>query len=119
MTTPTATRVEIRPNGEVIRTEVPLSQEQIDARASAKVVPSSVTMAQAREALRRAGVLAGVDAAIGAIPDADQRQAAEIAWEYAPTVGRTGALVSMLGAQVGLTEDQIDDLFIAAAEISF
>ena len=54
-------------------------------------VPQSVTMRQARLALLGAGLLDDVDAALAAIPDATQRRAAQIEWEYAATVERISA----------------------------
>jgi hypothetical protein len=79
-------------------------------------VPSSVSMRQARLALLGAGALAGVDAAITALPE-PTRTAARITWEYSGEVQRHNGLVSQLGPALGLTEAQIDALFIAAAAI--
>jgi hypothetical protein len=72
------------------------------------VVIASVTMRQARLALHRAGLLDQVDAAI---TDAEAR----IEWEYATTVERNSPLVQNLAAGLGLTEQQLDDLFTQAA----
>lgn len=77
-------------------------------------VPQSVTLAQARVALRRAGLFEQVDAAIHAAGGE-----ALDAWEYSNTVARQGALVMALGSQIGLTGRQIDDLFTTAAAIEF
>lgn len=75
-----------------------------------------VTMAQARIALTTAGLFNTIDAGLQALPE-PQRTVALIAWEYAPTVSRTGALVTTLSKQFGMTEKQLDDLFTAAAAI--
>jgi hypothetical protein len=77
-------------------------------------VPQSVTMRQARLALLGAGMLDSVGAALAAITDPAMRQAAEIEWEYAAEVERNAGLVQMLGPALGLTEAQLDALFIAA-----
>lgn len=74
------------------------------------VVVTSVTMRQARLALHRTGMLSQVDAAI---TDAEAR----IEWEYAQTVERTSPLVTHLAAGLGLTEGQIDELFVLAATL--
>ncbi len=74
-------------------------------------VPERVDMAQARLALFQAGLLSQVDAAIDAIPDPTQRETARIEWEYRTTVRRDSQLVAGLGASLGLTDEQIDDLF--------
>jgi len=80
-------------------------------------VPASITMRQCRLQLLTIGMLDDVDAAINAIPDEGQRRAAQIEWEYAAEVWRTSAWVTNLGAALGLTEAQLDDLFIQAATL--
>lgn len=78
----------------------------------AVVVPAAVSMRQARLALLEAGKLADVEVAIDAIPDATQRAAAQIEWEYAGEVRRDSQLVQTLGPALGL---DLDALFVAAA----
>lgn len=80
-------------------------------------VPQSVTMRQARLALLGAGLLDDVAAAIAAIPDPVQRKAAEIEWEYAQTVDRNSPLIQQLAPALGMTEAQMDELFVAAARL--
>jgi hypothetical protein len=80
------------------------------------LVPDSVTMRQARLALLQAGLLSSVDAAIDGLPEPD-RSAAKIEWEYAAVVQRASGLVPAMGAALGMTEAQIDDLFILAATL--
>ncbi|WP_313135526.1 hypothetical protein [Stutzerimonas nitrititolerans] len=79
-------------------------------------VPQSVTMRQARLAMLGAGILDDVETAIVAM-EGDEGRAARIDWEYALDVRREWPLINSLGSQLGLTEQQIDDLFIAAASI--
>jgi len=79
-------------------------------------VPQSVTMRQARLALHAAGLLTLVDAAIAGMPEPD-KTAASITWEFAATVDRGFGMVPQLAAALGMTETQIDDLFIAAAKL--
>lgn len=81
---------------------------------AAHPVPYVVTMRQARLALLAAGKLSGISAAIDAIPDAAQREAARITWEYSTEVQRHNGLVAQLGPALGLTEEQVDALFVAA-----
>jgi len=76
----------------------------------------SVSMRQARLALHAAGLLTSVDAAIAAMPEPD-KTAAQITWEFAQTVDRGFGMVPQLAAALGMTETQIDDLFIAAAQL--
>jgi hypothetical protein len=79
-------------------------------------VPQQVTMRQARLALLQAGLLSSVDAAIDGLPEPD-RSAAKIEWEYAAVVQRASGLVPAMGAALGMTEAQIDALFILAATL--
>ena len=79
-------------------------------------VPQSVTMRQARLTLLGAGLLSQVDAAIASLPS-PQKEAAQIEWEYAAVVQRNSGLVPAMAQALGMTESQIDDLFIAAAAL--
>lgn len=78
------------------------------------LVPVSVTPYQARIALLNAGLLASVETVM-ADPGTDQ--AAGIAWEYATAIERDSPFIAALAPALGLTEEQIDGLFIAAAAI--
>jgi hypothetical protein len=86
-----------------------------DAAALPVSVPQAVSNAQARAALRAAGLIATVEAAIAAGGNA----AIHDAWEYSPYIERNSALVQALAQQLGLTAAQVDALFIAAAKVDF
>ena len=92
-----------------------LSPEEIQANQKA-LVPSSVTMRQARLALLGAGLLASVDAAIDSLPS-PQKEAARIEWEYATEVQRSSGLVPMMVVALGLDDAALDALFIGAAAL--
>lgn len=77
-------------------------------------VPQSVTMRQARLALLQAGKLSAVDAAIAGMVGVEG-DAARIEWEFSSEVKRNQPLVLALAPVLGMTSDQIDQLFIAAA----
>jgi hypothetical protein len=79
-------------------------------------VPDSVTMRQARLALFGAGKLAAVDAAIASMPS-PYKEAAQIEWEFSGEVRRRQPLVLQLGPALGLTTEQIDNLFRQAATL--
>ena len=89
--------------------------EEIEEQRKAQI-PASVTMRQARLAMLGAGILDDVEAAIAAM-EGDEGRAARIDWEYALDVRRDWPLINALGSQLGLTEQQIDDLFVAAAAV--
>ncbi len=80
------------------------------------VVPAVITMRQARLALLGAGMLAAVDAAISSMPS-PMKEAAQIEWEFATEVRRQAPLILQLGPALGLTDAQIDALFIAGAGV--
>ena len=99
----------------VVRAVVAWTADEIAAYRKS-LVPEIVTMRQARLALLAAGLLDDVEAALSGM-DGAQGQAAKIEWEYSQEVWRSKPFVQMLGAAIGLSELQIDDLFITAAGI--
>jgi hypothetical protein len=76
------------------------------------VVPSVITMRQARLALLQAGLLGSVNTAM---EQADQ--AAQIEWEYATQVIRTDPLVQAMQAGLGMTDADTDALFTLGATL--
>ena len=75
-------------------------------------VPQVVTIRQAKLALLQAGLLDDVDAAV-----AQADRATQIEWEYATEVRRDWPTLLTLQTALGLTEQQVNDLFISAALI--
>jgi hypothetical protein len=75
-----------------------------------------ITMRQARLALLQAGLLDDVQTAINTMSE-PTKTAAIIEWEYSGSVLRHNGFVSVLGPLLGLTEQQIDDLFILASTL--
>ena len=71
-------------------------------------------MAQARAALSRAGLLAAADAAAAALGSE-----AAIAWQFSTTIGRASPALAAVQARLGLSDAQVDALFVAAAAIAF
>jgi hypothetical protein len=95
-----------------------LLPESTDDLPELPTVPVSVTARQIRLWLVRHGVsLAAVDAAIDAIPDAQQREDCRVEWDYAPWVERTHPMLVPLAAALGLGESQVDEAFREAASI--
>ena len=80
-------------------------------------VPARVTMRQARLALLAVDLLDNVEAAIAAIPDATQRRAAQIEWEYAQTVDRNSSFTQQMAIGLALSAEQLDNLFTQAANL--
>lgn len=73
-------------------------------------IPVSVTPRQARLALLGAGLLDQANAAVAAADKATQ-----LTWEFAAEIDRSSTMVASLGASLGLTSAQIDNLFIRGA----
>lgn len=95
------------------RDATPDEVAEIEARKTAPpTVPQSVTMRQARLALLSAGLLPSVTTAINAAGES-----AKIEWEYAQEVQRASGLVPAMATALGLTESQIDTLFIEASSL--
>lgn len=91
------------------------TQEERDAAIAAALkarVPTSVSMRQAELALLAAGLLDDIEALIASLPREDQ-----ITWKRATVVERPNPLVAYVQNINGLTDLQIDDLFIQAATL--
>jgi hypothetical protein len=78
-------------------------------------VPQQVTPYQARVALLQAGLLDTVNALMAS---EETPAAAKIAWEYATYIERTSPFIQALAPALGLTEQQIDNLFLAAYQVA-
>lgn len=86
--------------------------------ALAPIVPDKVPMASARIALLRNGITTDkVEAAIAGMADEQARAEALIAWEYRTEIHRAAPLVAALAPALGLTDQQLDDLFRQAESI--
>lgn len=77
-------------------------------------VPASVTNYQARATLIANGQFSAVDQAI----HASGNQVAIQAWEYANIFNRTDQFVTSFASILGMTEAQVDQLFIAASQVN-
>ena len=75
-------------------------------------VPESVSPLQARKALRQAGVLSLITAALESASEETRE-----AWEYATEIRRDNPFVCGVASSVGMTGEQIDDLFRLAATL--
>lgn len=87
-----------------------------DLTAEEKRQSMKVTMRQARLALHQEGKLDLVADAINLIPEPD-KSLISIEWEYASTVERTSPWMSTMGSALGLSEEELDDLFVLAATL--
>lgn len=76
------------------------------------VVPESVATHKMLIAMDAAGMLESVQALVNAVGGA-----LKIAFDRAPQIHRASPMVAGMAAQLGLTSEQVDALFIAAAAI--
>jgi hypothetical protein len=79
-------------------------------------VPKAITMRQARLVLFTAGLIGAVQTAINSLPSPDKEKA-QIEWDYSNEVLRHNGFVATLGPALGLSEAQIDALFITGAAL--
>ena len=78
-----------------------------------KTVPKSISNSQARQALALGGLYATVNNAIVTGTD----EALQIRWEYEVIIKRDDAGLIAMATALGLTEKQLDDLFILGATL--
>ena len=76
------------------------------------VVPYEITAFQAKAALLNAGLLAGVTTYMTTAPAFDQ-----LAWASSTTFQRDSITLNRAAAALGMTSNQVDQLFIEAARI--
>jgi hypothetical protein len=88
--------------------------EVLELAPAPVVVPASVTPRQLRLALLGAGKLDQVEAFVASD---EAPKAAVISWEYATEFLRSDPMLGQFAAMLGLTDEEVDGLFIAAAQI--
>lgn len=74
-------------------------------------VPATITALQARLVLASMGALDAVEAFVG------NDRAAQITWEYATVIERSSPLVAGAASALGMSDEQMDDLFRTAAAL--
>jgi len=75
-----------------------------------------LTMRQTRLALRNAGLLSQVESTIANLPT-EEKEVAEIEWNHADRVYRTSEWIQNIATELGLTENEIDELFYSAYDL--
>ena len=102
----------------VTPTNVVTVQDQKDAKTTADLLAKRqkriVTMRQARLALAQENKLQLIEDAIALIPEPD-KTAISIEWEYASTVERLSPWIDIMASAPGMTEVEMDALFVLAA----
>lgn len=101
--------------------QVPLTPEETtlrQAEADTPRVPLSITPRQLRRWLIAHDLLATVEQALAAIPDAQQRALAQADWEYATTIERHHPQTLAIAALISMTSAEVDTLFLEAAQVA-
>jgi len=78
-------------------------------------IPQTVTRFQALAVLAAGGYLDTVRTYINTL---DQNNVQRLAWENATDWERTSPTLNALATMLGLTDAQVDDLFVAASQVS-
>lgn len=91
------------------------TEEELEELRQA-AIPDSVTRRQAKQQLVLAGLLDQVQPAIDAIEDDTERTLMQIYWDDSAFFEREHPQLVALGHGLGLSDVEMDDLFIAAAE---
>lgn len=97
--------------------DIDIEQYQVTAGQITVKIPKQVTMRQARLALLQQGILNDVETAINTIEDDALKQAIKIEWEYALDIQRDWPALQLMTKQLGITEEQLDQLFLLASKI--
>jgi hypothetical protein len=78
-------------------------------------IPASVTRFQALATLSAAGHLPAIRTYIATL---DQDNITRLAWENAADWERSSPTLAALATMLGLTDTEVDDLFVAASQVS-
>lgn len=100
---------------------VPLPDDVAAANLEARRlsrVPQVVSRAQVKVALIQAGLWAQVLALVAAIPDPVERAVAEVTLHDTQEWRRDSAFLAQAAQALDLTEQQLDELFVTAAEVT-
>lgn len=92
------------------------TQKELDAEIVAERAGMKVSMRQARLALNQSGLLSSVETAIASLPE-PQKTTVSIEWEYAHVVDRMSPWMGDMAIALGMTEEEMDDLFRLAATL--
>lgn len=83
----------------------------------ADYIPSHVTRAQGKAALIRAGLWRGVIDYVASIEDAKEKALADVSLNDTTHWQRTSPFLNAAATALGLTQTQLDDLFVTASGI--
>ena len=96
-----------------------VSQEEIEELGDVVkiLIPESITKRQAKQQLLLEGKLGQVQEVIDSIPDETERMMAQLYWEDNIEFERSHPTLVELGTALGLTEAELDMMFINASKL--
>lgn len=80
-------------------------------------VPETISLWAFRSILTLQGLITQAEALIDSLSE-PAKTVATIQWEYGNYIDRNHPLIASLGSQLGLTSEQIDNIFIEADKLS-
>ena len=90
----------------------PINNKQTwELREIPKEVPQAITPLQSKLQLHKLGLLDDVEALVTG------DRTAQLYWEYALVIERDNEILLMMATSLGMTEEQLDDLFIKANKL--
>ena len=98
----------------------PLQDEmdaEIEAQKPKPPVPQVVAAWRIKAIAELQGLTASIDAAIDAITDPQVKIVAGLSWREGNEIARNSSLIISMAQGLGLTEEQLDEMFIAAATL--
>ena len=96
-----------------------VSQEEIEELGDVVkiLIPESITKRQAKQQLLLEGKLGQVQEVIDSIPDETERMMAQLYWDESTEFERSHPTLTEIGAALGLTEAELDMMFINASKL--
>lgn len=98
-------------NGEFVK---PSTENAISSPVIPPALIPEITAFQAKAALAQAGLLDDIETYMATTADVITR----LRWQEAPTFRRNNAALVQIAADIGLTEQQLDDLFEIGKQIT-
>lgn len=96
---------------------LPVNEVDVPAPVVEAQIPQQVTTWQLRAAITLAGLKPQVETALNQLPEPN-KTVGLTAWEYSNTILRYSPTILALQQLVGLTKEQVDNLFIQAEHIN-
>lgn len=108
------------PNANPGRIQLKPGERLVDAfspeAANAESIPYEVPLWAFRATLINLGYKSTIEAMLAALPEPTKTVVMQ-QWEYGNFIVRTHPLIEQLGAQLGLSSDDIDTIFIEASKV--